>query len=769
MSFLGYLALAWLLGTAVASWAGPDPLAVAALALGLSLWALFLKKGGLVLPLLMPLLVAGAYWHYAATLEREPSPLARLTESGPYLLRGVVDGEPSEKNSFIRYLVQARHVQVEGGGWQAIKGRLLVVLPSSLRFRYGDLLELEGRLEAWSPQGGSPVVDGALDATMFYPEARWLGSGFGDPVIGGLIQWRERLKDALSRALPEPEAALAQGVLLGRRGPLPKEVLGAMDATGTSHLLAASGQNVTLIAGLATVSLAWLVGARWALAAGLALTAGYALLVGGSAPVVRAAIMGGLYALAHISGRPRGGLQPLLLAGAGMLGWDPLLVEDISFQLSFASTLGLVLWSYPLQGWLWRLLEGKVPRGFYPWLRPIAGLMAITVAATAFTWPLTALYFGRASLMALVANVLVVPSFVPLLVTAGLAALAGSLWGGAASGLGWLVWPWAKYMLSTVQALASVPGVVLGWDGIGLGHLAAYGAVVAALTWLLRRSSLAGRRLGYPLPQVALVGLALFGLGGGIWGLWTSAPSGDRLEVAFLEVGNGTAVLVSAPGGVRILIDGGPHGEAISKALGRQLPFWERSLDLVVVTSFQMRHIGGLVEVLDRYHVGKVVLPPTDGQSYTYHTLQEAMNRNGVPILWAAQGQQLRWSGGFLLRAVYVADEEPVAFHLMFGNIGILILSSLSPDGQRALLKEGWPMAHVIYLYQRGGAEPTLLRQIVSASSARVLVLQGALEGLPEAGPDLGREVLVLRPSLGKDVVIATDGHRLWVEGPRGP
>jgi len=729
--------------------------------LGLGIWR---RQQGLVAVLGVGLVLA-AGWQYALASHPSPSALAPFVGSGPVRLRGVVEAEPEALGRAVRYRVAVRHVQVEAG-WQGVRGRVLAILPASLAFRYGDLLELEGELE---PVTADYLARQGIEGLMSYPRARWLAGGLGDPFMARIIDLRQRLAGALVRALPEPEASLAQGVLLGRRAALPQEALRAMDAAGLSHLLAASGQNVALIAGMTVAALGWLVGRRQAAALGLALTGGYAFLVGGSPPIVRAAIMGGLYGLALMMGRPGGGLQPLLLAGAAMTAWDPSLVDDVSFQLSFASTLGLVLMAGPLQALAWRWLEGRAPVALLGLLRPVVGVTAMTVAAVAFTLPVSALTFREASAVAVAANVLAVPAFAPLLATAALVSVLGVVWGGLAPWLGWLAWPWAAYTLAVAQAMASVPGAVVSLREVGLGHALAYVLALGLAVWAVRRG---GRVAMRPPPPswTPVAALALVALAGGMAWLWASLPSGDALRVAFLDVGDGAAALVTTPAGHRLLIDGGPSGEALMAALGRQLPFWERRLDMVVLTAPKAGRLGGLPEAMERYRVGQVLAAPMSAPTGLFRAFQEAVSRHDVSQRWGREGVRVPLGRGALLEVLYPPEEGPLALRLSYGDVSFLFLSDLGPEEQERLATEHDLRADVLLL-PRAGARDSLSPMALDEMAPKVAVLsvaRGDRFGRPSPQTlRLLEGVLVLRTDHDGDVVVETDGHRLWVRRGR--
>ena len=239
-----------------------------------------------------------------------------------------------------------------------------------------------------------------------------LDHGEGDPIRAVLIDVRSALTKSLSGVLPDPEATLASGILFGARADIPADLTEDMQATGTSHLVAVSGQNVVLMAALLMGALAWIIGRRPAAWIALGGVIGYAMLVGGQPSVVRAAIMGGLYVVAIAIGRRNTALVTITFAAAIMTALDPQIVHDVSFQLSFSATLGLILLTPLMAGAFESLTSRSSAVAEFPLTRVAIDVATMTLAATAFTLPVLAISFHRVSLAAPLANLFAVPAFV---------------------------------------------------------------------------------------------------------------------------------------------------------------------------------------------------------------------------------------------------------------------------------------------------------------------------------------------------------------------
>lgn len=226
-----------------------------------------------------------------------------------------------------------------------------------------------------------------------------------------------RLRGAVGRLVPEPSASLLLGLLVGDRDGLPRDVADAFRRTGTAHVLAVSGYNVSRLVGAFVLlfALGGIVRRRASVGVAAAVIA-FAAFAGAEASVVRAAVMGCTGVLATALGRRYHGTNAFMLAAAAMLAFQPLLLRhDAGFRLSFAAVAGLHAFGPPLS----RRLK------FLPEFAGIRSSCAETLGATLTTLPLVLRDFGILPLFGPLTNVVVAP-LVPLAMAAGFATLACS-------------------------------------------------------------------------------------------------------------------------------------------------------------------------------------------------------------------------------------------------------------------------------------------------------------------------------------------------------
>ena len=782
---LAVLALAWLLGVVAAAYSGADPVAAvtAASLLGAVTFAVWPRAGTLVVVAAGVVLVAGATWRYEETTPSAEGTVAVYNGSEDDVrLRGVVDGEPDERATGRLYRVDVRE-WFDGVRWVEAKGKVLVRTWLFPAYEYGDLIEIEGELD-------EPPVFPEFDyrdyllrqgvvSLMAYPDVTLVESGHGSALAGAVIDVRQSLSGRLDEVLPEPQSSLASGVLLGTRANLAPDLKEAMRATGTSHLVAVSGQNVALLAGLLIAATAWAIGRRPASWLALATIAGYAVLVGGQASVVRATIMASIYVMSIVLGRQSAAVVGLVLAAALMTACDPQVVHDVGFQLSFAATIGLVTLGQEAKLRLEALVARWPAVARSPLTAPLVETLAITSAAIAFTLPITALAFGEVSVVALPANLFAVPAFVAVAATAALAVAASVLPGGEVAG--WVAWLPATYMIGVIELFASLPVASVTVRGVSLWMAVPYYAALVGFTSLLTQGQVAvpqppraWKRTGPRLANAMAVAAVVVVAAALVWVVIGTGDDGDRLSVTFLDVGQGDAILIEGPGGGRVLVDGGPGGDALSGALGRQLPFYDRRIDLVVVTHPQADHIGGFPEALESYDVGAVLDSAFETESPFHEALVDAAEKAGVPRYAAALGQTIDLGGGARIEVIGptgLSGADPnnasTVLRVVMGEVSFLLTGDIEADGEAALVRSGAELrATVLKVAHHGSRTSTTAAFLSRVGPAIGVISVGASNshGHPTAGV-LSRlsEGYVLRTDEDGDVRMETDGERLWV------
>ncbi len=724
-------------------------------ALGAGVVVLVAGRAALGAPLvLLAALVAVAAAGHARIEEAEsrpPPPLARLT--GTHDVVGVVRSDPQLSGTLARLDLRVETIDgVEHGG-----GLRLTMPAPREPLREGDRIAVTAEIER------APRFDDfdyaaflrsrGIHAVAAYPH-RWelLDRDAGNDIADALRGLRGWALDNVERALPEPEASLAAGMLLGRQRTMPAGLEDDLRRTGTTHLLVVSGQNVALLLGTAIALLTAVISRRRAALLALALLPGYVVLVGAEPPVVRAAIMAVGIALAAVTGRRTPGWIYLVYALAIMLALRPLLVRDVAFQLSATATAGVMLVAPPLRDWAASRLRVTAEGATAALIE--AG--AIALGAALAVLPVQAASFGTVSLVQVPANVIVAPLYEATLLVAVAAALLG--WFEPVAGLLHLAGVYAPAaFVAIVGVLAELPAAVVDVRApLAVG--AAWYAVLAAGAWVLGRREPAALQSGARTGFAGGVALRL-----GAAGLWLAvlAPSDDLASVTVLDVGQGQAVLVR-DGGASVLIDAGPPDGAVLRALARVTD--ARSLDAVVLSHDDADHAGGLRELERRLRVGVVLgdgiagAEPFDIGDRIRLTDRTTIEVLSPPVVTAG-------------RAHRGDNNRSLVLLVRIGEVRVLIPADIEADAEAWLVGSGLRLRADALVLPHHGSKSSSSPAFVEAVSPRVAIASagaGNRHGHPH--PEvLARYdgALLLRTDEHGDVTLRSDGVRLWVRSAR--
>ena len=603
--------------------------------------------------------------------------------AAPVTVQAVVVAEPERRARDTRLRVEAEQMIRPDAAPLDVHGRLLVHAPVYAGIHYGDRLLVRGQMTT------PPVFEDfsyrdylarqGIHAWVRDAEVSVLTAHQANPVMDLLLRLKAHAHAVLSSLLPDPEGALLAGILLGVETGIPDDVGQAFAATGTSHIIAISGFNLTIVAGVFTAA------AHRARARGgetlLALTGIwlYVALVGASAAVARAGVMASLVVIAQREQRPVHGPTSLAAAVLFLSLFDPFVLWDVGFQLSFAATLGMMLYVPPLTEGARRLLaHWTTPERAEKVVAALGDVLIVTIAVQVTTLGIMAYHFQTLSLITLPANLVVLPLQLFVMAFGGMALLTGLVLRPLGTLFAWPAWAFLTLTIRPLQWMARFDWAELSLGAVSAGAVVGYYGLVGAVTWYAGRPASWRRDLwdhvrGLKINRwVVAAGLALLVL---VAAFVTTRPDG-RLHVTVLDVGKGEAIYVRTPDGSQALIDGGAVGPNTLTALGRQMPFWDRSLDLVVLTAPVDGRVTGLVPVLERYDVAYVAYAPAPGSGPAYERWQALVAirpaRTHGPL---AAGDIWTLDNAVTLDALWppVGAEGPLVLRIIHGDVRILL------------------------------------------------------------------------------------------------
>lgn len=769
------VALAWLAGILLDAWTLVPPVALLAGSALCLFTAIICWRNSRIrlISLTACLLLLGA-WRYALA-----SPVGDATAISAYIntkkleLTGSVTDDPELEAHSRLYVISVSTISLDNGAtWRNVHGLIEAQVPGNAlddpyAAQYGDSVELQGNL-----QKPFPTSDPDIFASMSFPGLTVNQSG-GNPVIAALYRLRIYLATIIARLLPQPMAALLIAIVLSLRTPALLPLIPMFNATGTAHMIAPSGFKVTILAGLVRDKTERLFKTRkkqfqpvlpaarqrgnWQqhVATGLVIASiiAYTFLSGGSPAAIRAGIMGIILALAPRFGRIYNVYNALAFAALIMSAIDPYVLWDAGFQLSFLGTLGIVLFT-PLYMRPFHRFEAV--RVVYPLIE----IAMVTLAAETGTVPIFAITFHVLSPISPLTNILTVPLLAALIMFGLFVCVAGAIWLPAGMVLGWVIYPLLWYIIHAiqlcVQSWTSIPvpdtlNAVFAW--------AYYMLLAPIVTPLLLRWSPAQQQTGLlqtnrPLLskrawRVAQFGVALvIVMATGATAAAARTNTGGQLTITFLNVGptgqpsQGEAILIQTPDNKTALIDGGLDAASLDSELDGRLPFWQHTLDMVLLTSPRQDDLTGLIDIVSRYQVGEAIdagmLHPTSAYALYRRTISE---RN-IPYIQVHQGAtitlgaqlaiQVFWPQSPLHKSSQEDQDNGLIVRLVAPGLRMLLLgaaalSKYALEGMLATISPGYLTGDIAQIMgEPGKSFPTALPAVLQAIHPSLLIISPA-------------------------------------------
>ncbi len=398
-------------------------------------------------------------------------------------ITGELRDEVDEREANARLAIQVTHIdEVDIAHMQPV--RVLALVAPHPEVSYGDMVVVEGTLkrpEVFETDAGrlfdypQYLAVSGIGYTMSFGHVITSESG-GTSFRRVLFSIKDQYLDGIGRALVEPYAALAGGLTVGDRRALGGELLDTFRDAGIVHIVVLSGFNITIIIAFL---LGWMRGLskRVQLLAGALVIVGFVLMTGASATGVRAGIMAALALVATALARQYAIMRALAIAATAMVLWNPrILLYDPGFQLSVVATIGLVA------------VAPRVAKHL-GWMTERFGLreiVASTVGTQIAVLPLLIYQIGEVSLVALPANLLVLPTVPGAMLLASIAGLYGTTGIPFAALIGYPAYLLLLWIVFVAEWAAAVP---LGTIVVPAIPLWVVGSIYAAVSfWLITNS-----------------------------------------------------------------------------------------------------------------------------------------------------------------------------------------------------------------------------------------------------------------------------------------
>ncbi len=640
-----------------------------------------------------------------------------------------------------------------------IRGKLMLQTMAGSDYRYGDRLQIEGKLSTPSDSGTfnyrEYLANKGIYSQVSFAKVKVLERDTLNPFLAKIYQLKIRSQEVLQEIFPSPEAELLTGILLGNDNGLSKELQSAYQLTGTTHIIAISGFNIVLLAGLITrFSYRWF--GPWSGSwIAIMILAFYTVLVGAHASVVRAVLMGSLGILGSVIGRKGNGLNTLGLAAMGMCLINPFLPWDIGFQLSFMATLGLVLYAGPMQARLDDFLSRHLQEGTVKRLSGhLTEYFLFTFAVQALTLPLIVWHFREISWTFLVANPFILPAQPLVMVLGGIALLGGLLAPELGRILGWLAYPFAAYTNRVVEWLARLYPASLNLQRISFFWIVLYYCVFLFLT--LPKGDTKG------IKKLASPNVFLLALSCGAFVIWSavfSAPD-SKLHMTILPESDSPTILIENTEGRLILLNGSIRSSSLREEIGKTLPFTRQELDVLIIPLCNQDNISGLVDFQDHIKIRQVAWACDSDRIHATQLLYQAFMEDKIVQTTLNQGDRIELGNGAFMTLLQV-NSEVAAFSLQWEEINSIMIFGDSGE------LEGDLYADSPILVMPGDISSKDYMSILKVDP-RLTILTFDPESLPvnDSMPDvdLSGRMMIFRSDLTGRIQIMTDGQQIWLD-----
>ncbi len=767
LPLLFFLALSYLLGILAIPYLKFSLLFLTSATLILLFALMFLYKKTILslLVLLISFLILGMLMANLVGLRLERSLLAKWVGKDRVIVSGTVYSEPKTKGKNTSFDFKVNNLEVGAKRW-ITNEKVRVDFKGKDRLpdlTLGKKLVLSGKLCLPTSSPGYRMylyhrrIKVILYADVLKPASSQKRGFFGDVVETS----RQRIKEDCQRFIKGDLAGLMAGIILGDTSDISGKLQEDFKITGLTHILAVSGLNVGMLLAVALYLLRFL-RCRPAIQVFMSVVflVFYSAITHSEPSVIRASLMAAIGLCGWFLGRKKDMLSALSGAALLLLIYDPFLVYSVSFQLSFAATLAIIL-IYPVLEL--RLEEIKVP----VWLR---GAASVSLAAQLGVVPILVYYFNQISVISLMANLLIVPATAPVLAIG----MGGWVIGFISTHLSQFIYllniPLLKYMVETARLLAQVPKAALDLPSPSLAAISGYYLTLGVGVYAL---SLKKKSWDRRVVLLLLVLSAVF-----IWSQVIIGGVPAKFEVTFMDVGQGDSALIRTPEGANILIDGGESLSVLHKAL---LKRGVGRIDLLVLSHPHSDHVGGLTSVVKRMKVGLIL---DSGQIHTsplYKEFLEEIKERNIPYKIVRRGmifqiakdvriEILHPPSKFITGTVSDLNNNSIVARISYSNISFLFPGDLELEGQKNIISYAKNLESDVFKIPHHGSTGGIYPLFLDAVKPGIAVISVGKNN-PFGHP--ARHTLKHLESLGirtyrtdeeGDVTIVCDGKKLEVK-----
>lgn len=609
----------------------------------------------------------------------------------------------------VRFIVDAEKIKLNGEEKKISGGLILTCYPKEgdplPTARIGDRISAYGNLKLLHNYNNPGQIDTVTRMKATGITARMSANKLGvsvEEVDGNswikflrlVAAIREHYRESMASVMSAEDAAAVFAMLFGGYAGLNPELVEEFQTTGIVHILSVSGAHMSMLA-MATAWLCLLLriprGATFVL--GLFVISTYAILSALLPQVIRSSVMGILIFFARTLDAESEGARLLTLTAMAMLVNQPLLLFDISFQLSFTATAGLMYLSEDLRKAMGRFLK------------IVSEPVAMSISSQLAGFPILVWYFNQISLSSVLANVFVMPLLEIVLV------------GGLLGGIIAVVVPFAGKIFFTGEALIFGAGAEINKIFANLPFSAVQVPTLGLWAGFFYYAALILRRKIILLPIIILLALSVFRVGG-------------DFEINFVDVGQGDCAVVITPHGKCLIFDAGGVREHMFDIGGRVVvPYLKheniRAVEKIFLTHAHEDHSSGAGSVIKKLPVGEII---TAGEPRSEYAAVFGIAEEYLPPLRAGHAGEIFSIDGVQVEILFApnvgsGNEISNVYRIRYGDVSFLITGDLVTAIEEQILRAGVDVSSTVLKVAHHGSKTSSSEEFLRAVNPKCAVI----------------------------------------------
>ncbi|HHW49577.1 MAG TPA: DNA internalization-related competence protein ComEC/Rec2 [Clostridiaceae bacterium] len=689
---------------------------------------------------------------------------------------GVISSHPNLKDTRVSYTVSVKEI-ISGGSKVKKGGKILftTLLGDDWQvYEHGREIRISGKLNLPAGRrnpGGFDyreyLAQSGVSATIFArKENVEVGERRKTNVLVSLgLFLRNRIVSVIDKSLPEQQAGLLNGMLIGSREGLTKEVQQVFSDSGLSHIMAVSGANIAFIVFPLLFLLRKLLHLKRIIAniATILVLIVFVSITGFEPSVLRAAIMAIVILAGQILHRESDALTSISFAALALLLYNPYNLFNIGFQLSFAATISLVLFYKNIKN----ILSPRfIPKG-------VTDVLSVTLAAQIGVLPITLYYFNKFSLVSIISNLLVAPVIEAITILGSIMAIIGQVSIMMSRLIGYVNCAFLSFVLFISKITASLPFAVIRTITPHFLLIVLYYIAVWFFFWYKPMKNIRIEFKYYILAFAVLTASFCVPM---------LAPKG--LEVVFIDVGQGDSIFVRTHAGTTVLIDGGGNSSMESSynigdsvVIPFLLDYGVTKLDLVIATHGHDDHIQGLIPVLKDFRVDNFVFPEC-AEKEEFHELLEVSRLRTINVFSLKKGDRIRLDGDTYFYVLnpnrnfngekQSLNNSSLVLKLHYKNVSMLFTGDIEKEIESKLVQDKDDISADILKAAHHGSDTSTTQDFLEEVSPKVVVIsvgknnfghpsQEVIERLEE------KRIPVLRTDKHGAVIVKSNGRQVTV------